>query len=41
MTSGMILFAEIMDVYGAYVVKARLNILGAVKYDSIYLVFRL
>ena len=39
-TWGMIFFAALMDVYGAFVVKARINELGPVKYETIFTVLR-
>ena len=35
-TWGLIFFAAVMDVIGAYVVKAKINELGAVNYSGIY-----
>lgn len=39
-TWGMIILAALMDVYGAYVVKARINELGPVRYESFVIVFK-
>ena len=39
-TWGMIFFAALMDVYGAYVIKARINELEPVKYESIITVLK-
>ncbi len=39
-TWGMVFFAALMDVYGAYVVKARINELEPVKYESIITVLK-
>ena len=35
-TWGLIFFAAVMDVIGAYVIKAKINELGAVNYSGIY-----
>tara|TARA_B100000242_G_C42804884_1_gene374281 strand:- start:40 stop:420 length:381 start_codon:yes stop_codon:yes gene_type:complete len=35
-TWGLIFFAAVMDVIGAYVVKAKINELGSVNYDTIF-----
>ena len=38
-TWGMIFFAALIDVIGAFVVKIKINQLGSVNYSSLYNVF--
>ena len=39
-TWGMVFIAAVMDVYGAYVVKVRINELGPVRYESTMIVLK-